>query len=100
MYALSARGIDVPGEVAVTGFDDIPVARHLRPQLTTVRQPIQDLGATAFEILHLHDQQRPARQPRHRAADPAGSRRGELRLPVPTSGRARMAGTTEGRRQP
>jgi LacI family transcriptional regulator len=28
------------------------VARHLRPQLTTVRQPIQDLGATAFEVLH------------------------------------------------
>jgi LacI family transcriptional regulator len=52
MYALAARGVDVPGDVAVTGFDDIPVARHLRPQLTTVRQPIQDLGATAFEILH------------------------------------------------
>jgi LacI family transcriptional regulator len=52
MYALAARGVDVPRDVAVTGFDDIPVARHLRPQLTTVRQPIQDLGATAFEILH------------------------------------------------
>jgi LacI family transcriptional regulator len=52
MHALAARGIEVPGDVAVTGFDDIPVARHLRPQLTTVRQPIQDLGATAFEILH------------------------------------------------
>ncbi|MEP7022332.1 MAG: LacI family DNA-binding transcriptional regulator [Actinomycetota bacterium] len=52
LYTLAARGIDVPGQVAVAGFDDIPVARHLRPQLTTVRQPIQDLGATAFEILH------------------------------------------------
>jgi LacI family transcriptional regulator len=52
MYALAARGIDVPGQVAVTGFDDIPVARHLRPQLTTVRQPIQELGTTAFEILY------------------------------------------------
>ena len=51
MYALTQHGIDVPGEVAVTGFDDIPVARHLRPQLTTIRQPIQDLGATAFEVL-------------------------------------------------
>ena len=51
-YTLAAYGIDVPGQVAVTGFDDIPVARHLRPQLTTVRQPIQDLGATAFEVLH------------------------------------------------
>ncbi len=52
LYALALHGIDVPGEVAVTGFDDIPVARHLRPQLTTVRQPIQALGATAFETLY------------------------------------------------
>jgi LacI family transcriptional regulator len=52
MYALTARGVNVPGDVAVAGFDDIPVARHLRPQLTTVRQPIQQLGTTAFEILH------------------------------------------------
>jgi LacI family transcriptional regulator, galactose operon repressor len=52
IYALGRHGIDVPGEVAVTGFDDIPVARHLRPPLTTVRQPIQDLGATAFDTLY------------------------------------------------
>ncbi len=51
IHELARRGIDVPGEVAVTGFDDIPVARHLRPRLTTVRQPIQELGATAFEVL-------------------------------------------------
>jgi LacI family transcriptional regulator len=38
--------------VAVTGFDDVPVARHRHPPLTTVRQPIQELGATAFEVLH------------------------------------------------
>jgi len=52
MYALAHHGIDVPGDVAVTGFDDIPMARHLRPQLTTVRQPIQEIGATAFDVLH------------------------------------------------
>jgi LacI family transcriptional regulator len=52
IYALMRHGIEVPGGVAVTGFDDIPVARHLRPQLTTVRQPITDLGATAFETLY------------------------------------------------
>jgi len=51
MHALAQHGIDVPGEIAVTGFDDIPVARHLRPQLTTIRQPIQELAATAFEVL-------------------------------------------------
>ena len=52
LHTLSQHGIDVPGQVAVTGFDDIPVARHLRPPLTTVRQPIQDLGVTAFETLY------------------------------------------------
>jgi LacI family transcriptional regulator len=50
--ALMRHGIEVPGGVAVTGFDDIPVARHLRPRLTTVRQPITDLGARAFETLY------------------------------------------------
>jgi LacI family transcriptional regulator len=52
MHALGQHGIQVPGDVAVTGFDDIPMARHLRPQLTTVRQPIQEIGATAFSVLH------------------------------------------------
>jgi LacI family transcriptional regulator len=52
MYGLGQHGIDVPGDVAVTGFDDILMARHLRPQLTTVRQPIQDIGAVAFNALH------------------------------------------------
>jgi len=52
VYALVRHGVDVPGGVAVTGFDDIPVARHLHPQLTTVRQPITDLGAIAFETLY------------------------------------------------
>ena len=52
MYALAQHGIDVPEDVAVTGFDDIPIARHLRPQLTTVRQPIQEIGSRAFDVLH------------------------------------------------
>ncbi len=51
MYELARHGIDVPGQIAVTGFDDIPVARHVRPQLTTVKQPIQELGAMAFDVL-------------------------------------------------
>jgi len=46
MHALARRGIAVPGEVAVTGFDDVSVPRHLHPPLTTVRQPIRELGAT------------------------------------------------------
>jgi LacI family transcriptional regulator len=52
MYVLRRSGVDVPGEVAVTGFDDIPMARHVHPQLTTVKQPIGELGETAFEVLY------------------------------------------------
>jgi len=52
MHALARRGIKVPDVVAVTGFDDVPVARHLHPPLTTVRQPILELGATAFDVLY------------------------------------------------
>jgi LacI family transcriptional regulator len=52
MHALARRGIKVPDDVAVTGFDDVPVARHMHPPLTTVRQPIQELGATAFDVLY------------------------------------------------
>jgi LacI family transcriptional regulator len=52
LHALAQHGIAVPGDVAVTGFDDMPLAKHLRPQLTTVRQSIQDLGATAFETVY------------------------------------------------
>jgi LacI family transcriptional regulator len=51
IHALVQRGLRVPHDVAVTGFDDVPVARHLHPPLTTVRQPMQELGATAFDIL-------------------------------------------------
>jgi LacI family transcriptional regulator len=52
MHALAQRGISVPDDVAVTGFDDVPVARHLHPPLTTIRQPMQELGATAFDVLY------------------------------------------------
>ena len=52
IHALARRGLRVPQDVAVTGFDDVPVARHLHPPLTTVRQPMQELGATAFDVLY------------------------------------------------
>ena len=52
MHALARHGLRVPEDVAVTGFDDVPVARHLHPPLTTVRQPMQELGAAAFEVLY------------------------------------------------
>lgn len=44
-------GIDVPGQMSVTGFDDIPIARHIQPHLTTVHSPTQELGDLAWELL-------------------------------------------------
>lgn len=49
--ALHRAGIAVPDEIAVTGFDDLAVARHVHPHLTTVAQPIRDLGAEAVRIV-------------------------------------------------
>ncbi len=39
-----SRGMSVPGDVAITGFDDVPVAALTSPSLTTVRQPMRELG--------------------------------------------------------
>src|SRR5260370_21342412 len=52
IHALAQRGIKVPQDVAITGVDDVPVARHLHPPLTTIRQPMQELGAKAFDVLY------------------------------------------------
>jgi LacI family transcriptional regulator len=52
IHALAQRGIKVPQDVAITGFDDVPVARHLHPPLTTIRQPMKELGAKAFDVLY------------------------------------------------
>ena len=47
LSALGEAGLNVPGEMAVTGFDDIAVARYLRPPLTTVRVNAYELGERA-----------------------------------------------------
>ncbi|SEB96918.1 LacI family DNA-binding transcriptional regulator [Arthrobacter woluwensis] len=49
--ALVEHGIAVPGDVAVTGFDGIDAARLADPPLTTVRQPMDELGRVAVELL-------------------------------------------------
>jgi LacI family transcriptional regulator len=51
LHAFQKAGVKVPEEVAVTGFDDIPIARFLTPPLTTVGVAIADLGACAIERL-------------------------------------------------
>ena len=52
MHTLQDGGLDVPGDIAVVGWDDVMTARYVRPGLTTVRQPVRELGALVAERLH------------------------------------------------
>ncbi len=49
--AARQRGLLIPRDLSVVGFDDLPVARWLSPPLTTVRQPLTDMGRVAAEML-------------------------------------------------
>ncbi|MFW5708834.1 MAG: LacI family DNA-binding transcriptional regulator [Chloroflexota bacterium] len=51
MAAIKARGLTVGDGVAIGGFDDIPLARHADPPLTTVRQPIYEIGEQLADML-------------------------------------------------
>ncbi|MFQ5594193.1 MAG: LacI family DNA-binding transcriptional regulator [Anaerolineae bacterium] len=51
MAAAQAHGLVVGRDIAVTGFDDIPLAEHSHPPLTTVRQPIYEIGTMACNML-------------------------------------------------
>jgi DNA-binding LacI/PurR family transcriptional regulator len=51
MAAIRDAGLRVPRDLSIIGYDDIPVASYLDPPLTTVRQPIRELGALATELL-------------------------------------------------
>ncbi|RRR95626.1 LacI family DNA-binding transcriptional regulator [Glycomyces terrestris] len=51
MRALADRGIDVPGDVSIAGFDGQPLVSLWRPSLTTVEQDFEDLGTRAFDLL-------------------------------------------------
>ncbi|MGY1457728.1 LacI family DNA-binding transcriptional regulator [Luteimonas sp. A534] len=54
LRAFVDAGVDVPGDIALAGFDDIPLARHVRPALTTMRTDIAGLGSGALRTLLEH----------------------------------------------
>ena len=51
LHTLAQRGRTVPGDVAVVGFDDSPIARHSAPPLTTVHQPVEAMGREMVRLL-------------------------------------------------
>ena len=57
--AAMRRGLNIPGDLSVVGYDDSPLAAQLWPALTTIHSPIRDLGRQAAQIL-LGDEDAPA----------------------------------------
>ena len=51
MLALHRSGLDIPGQISVSGFDDTPMSEIIWPPLTTVRQPIKEFGERAVQML-------------------------------------------------
>lgn len=49
--ALAERKLSVPDDFSVVGFDDLPESRWATPALTTVRQPLSEMAATALRLL-------------------------------------------------
>ncbi|GAB3473333.1 LacI family DNA-binding transcriptional regulator [Nocardiopsis coralliicola] len=50
LAALRDHGVDIPGEVSLAGFDDIPVVAELSPALTTVALPLADMGRRVMSL--------------------------------------------------
>jgi len=51
LKAIRTRGLRVPDDISLVGFDDLPLALYVDPPLTTVRQPKYDMGRLAMQVL-------------------------------------------------
>ena len=65
MRAARELGLRIPDDLSVVGFDDIDLAAHVDPPLTTVHQPIRQKGADAVRLLLDEVEQREANRPEH-----------------------------------
>jgi len=57
--AAQSRGLDVPADLSVVGFDDVEAAMLVTPALTTIRQPLQEMGRVAVGLLYRELEGRP-----------------------------------------
>lgn len=51
MSIIQERGLRIPEDIAIIGFDDLPFSKFLNPPLTTVRQPLEEMGAEAMRVI-------------------------------------------------
>jgi len=61
MDAARERGLRIPDDISIIGFDDVPQASFVYPKLTTIRQPLEQMGKVAVKMLleQIEDQSRP-----------------------------------------
>ena len=64
MDAIWDQGLSIPEDISILGFDDIPQASLIRPHLTTVRLPLEEMGRLATRTLleHINDSERVAQR--------------------------------------
>jgi DNA-binding LacI/PurR family transcriptional regulator len=66
------RGVRIPEELAITGFDNVPLSQYLRPGLTTLEQPIQEVGQVIMtDLLRIINGERLSDTERHRLLVPS-----------------------------
>ena len=97
----------MPGDLAITGWDDVMAARHARPGLTTVRQPMRQLGAAGRAPLARTARGGDTSEPRHevlptqlvvrRAAGTTPRRISESQMSHARAGVATVAGASSRR---
>jgi len=76
IHAATESGLVIPADLSVVGFDDIPLAPHLTPPLTTVEQDFESIGQTLVELL--------LDQIRRRSSRSSGEKPGYQRRVVPS----------------
>jgi LacI family transcriptional regulator len=59
MAAAHERGLDLPGDLSIIGFDDSPIARYVYPKLTTIHYPITDMAnmAASWVLKHVYERE-------------------------------------------
>ena len=64
MAAAHERGLDLPRDLSIVGFDDAPISRYVYPKLTTVHYPIADMGqmAARWVLRHVYEQEQDVQQ--------------------------------------
>lgn len=75
MDAIRNKGLKIPEDISVIGFDDIPQASITYPKLSTVRQPLEQMGRVAVELL-LTQLNKPGTAPQHITLDTTLIKRG------------------------